>query len=101
MSLPKMNLTVVLKDTEEPLEVQAINPDLIRFETEQQKRGLRSSEDAPLTWMTFLAWAALTREGRYTKDWQEFKLTDCLQLDMPDADETVDPTQQRADSDSA
>lgn len=101
MALPKLEITVALADGQE-LEVTAINPDLIRYESEAKKRGLPlDSTQAPMTWMTFLAWAALTREKRYAKDWQEFKLTDCVGVSMEDDDAETDPTQPGPESDSA
>lgn len=57
-----------------------------------------NAQDAPLTWMGFLAWSAARRTGHIETSltWEEF-LTHCLSVERPDNDEeesaTADPTQ--------
>ena len=36
--------------------------------------------------MTYLAWAALKREGHYAGTWDEFKDSDCLEVESFDDD---------------
>ena len=105
-ALRNMVLTVTLKDSDGPVEVTAINPDMLRYEAEAIRRGWGSAKDRPFTFMTFLAWTALKREGRYAGEWKAFSETDCLSVDSDDDDdddddmgEPVDPTQLDRDTD--
>jgi hypothetical protein len=57
-----------------------------------------NAQDAPLTWMGFLAWSAARRTGAIEQSltWEQF-LAQCLSVERPDDDEeagkTADPTQ--------
>lgn len=102
MALPRQRMNVELANGD-VFELEAINPDLIRFETEGHKYGLSSDISvAPFTYMTFVAWAALKRLGKYDGDWPTFKTQDCLVLNPVDAEEAgdVDPTRQGPEPDS-
>lgn len=95
MPLPRQRIDVELANGEE-FELECINPDMLRFETEGHKYGLsREIQDAPFTYMTFVAWAALKRLGKYDGDWPTFKTRDCVVMVPIDADEAGDvpPTQ--------
>ena len=105
MSLPRLDFEVWLAGEEKPLEVTAINPDLIRYEREARKYGHPvDGRESPVIWQTFLAWAALIREGRYAQEWIRFRDTDCVGCEFADqSDEvpTVDPTPPAPESDSS
>ena len=64
------------------LEVQALNPDLIRFDRTAAKHGWPVATAAPFLWLTFLAWSALRRTGEIDKGmtWEEFSDTHALQV---------------------
>lgn len=83
------------------LEVEAANPDYIRWELTAAKERWpivsadaagQASVPAPILYMTFLAWAALTRTGQYAGKWAEFSETDC-QAVVAAEEHPVDPTQ--------
>jgi hypothetical protein len=95
MGLPRQQINVELANGD-VFELEIINPDRIRFETERTKWGLPSLEDGAFTYMTFLAWAALKRLGKYEGDWPTFKTADCVLLDPVDDEEAgeVPPTAQ-------
>lgn len=38
----------------------------------------------------FLCWSVLTRRGAYTKPFDQFNLTDCVTIDVPDTDDEDD-----------
>jgi hypothetical protein len=93
MGLARQQVKVELANGD-VFEVDCINPDRIRYETERTKWGLAPLEEAPFTYMTFIAWAALKRIGKYEGDWPTFKTSDCVvcePVDEEDAGE-VDPT---------
>lgn len=78
--------------------VQALNPDLIRWDRQAAKLGWPTAQAAPFLWMTFLAWSAARREGAIPADlsWETFGDTRCVQVrtitdEVGDLD-GVDPT---------
>lgn len=92
------------------LSVQAANPDYIRWELTAAKERWPIIETdaagnaqvrAPILYMTFLAWAALTRTGQYSGKWSDFQTTDCVQVVAAEDAEPVDPTQPEPDSGSS
>ena len=74
-------LEVVLDDGR-TLEVQALNPDLLRFDRTAAKHGWPAATAAPFLWLTFLAWAALRRTGQIEDaiTWEAFADTHALQV---------------------
>lgn len=65
MDTPKIaspRLSVVLDDGA-AFEVQTRSIDLIAYEREQARRKWPGPKEAPFSWLTFLAWSALRREG--------------------------------------
>lgn len=73
------------------LEVQTANPDLIRYERTAAKHRWPGMADQPITWLTFLAWAALRREAQLGPEvtWERF--SDELALFVERADTDDDP----------
>jgi hypothetical protein len=77
------------------------NPDFIRWELTAAKERWPIVEvsptgdarvAAPMLLNTFLAWAALSRQGDYAGKWDDFKNTDCMGVESVDETD-VDPTQ--------
>lgn len=62
------------------------NPDRVRWDMTAAKHGWPKFTDAAFLGMTFLAWAALKRTGKYSGTWEEFRDNDCVDIDMTDAD---------------
>jgi len=106
MPLRRIVMHVELEGVADPVTIEAINPDLLRVESEGPKYGIPNDpKGAPQTYMTCVAWAALKRLGMYTGTLMDFKNRDCLVLDVdnPAEDEpadAVDPTQSEAGTDS-
>lgn len=77
------------------LDVQTQNPDLIRWEKTQAKHGWPKAQDAPMTWLTFIAWAALRRESAIPAEltWETFSDTRCLGVQNLTADQDDDDDQ--------
>jgi hypothetical protein len=76
------------------LTVQTANPDLLLYERTAAKHKWRPMTEAPLTWITFLSWAALRREDQIPRDltWEAYSeqalhITDVSERD----DDTDDP----------
>lgn len=93
MGTPKLTtprIYVVMPDGAE-FTIQAVNDDLVAFERDQAKHQWPGPTDAPLSWMTYVAWHHLTHEGLLPmvplKDFHP------LQVSAPDDDQAdVDPT---------
>jgi hypothetical protein len=54
---------VVIRDGHEPLEVQTDNRDMILWETTRVKHRWPKFDEAPIMWLTFIAWGAARRTG--------------------------------------
>jgi len=74
-------LTVSMADGRE-LTVRVLNPDYLRWDRTAAKHGWPAMAKAPFTWLTFVAWAALRREGQIPEDvtWEAFSERECLQV---------------------
>jgi len=83
------------------LEVEVLNPDLVRWDMTAHKHKWPSMEEAPMLWATFVTWRAATRAGLTKATWDEWSNTECLGVDMTVAEEDVDPTQPGAGPASA
>jgi hypothetical protein len=73
-------------------EVQPIGPDQMLFEVTAVKHKFPEFTKAPVTWQTFLAWAASRREGLIpnTLTWDTFKTTHLYVQATTDADDDDD-----------
>ena len=89
----------VLMDDGAVFEVQAYNPDLIRWDETSKLHSWDAASQATL-WLTFVAWAALTREGQIPNmKWDEFK-TRALDVNpMTEQGTVMDPTNPEAEPD--
>lgn len=61
-------------------EESVLNPDRVRWDMAATRNGWPTFEKAPFLGLTYLAWAALKREGHYTGTWDEFKDRDCIDV---------------------
>lgn len=85
---------VVMRDGQPDLELQTNNADMIQwdFTRAKQKPPWPSFQEAPMLWMTFLAWCAARRTGAiettYTWDqWRHDVLEVAPQTDDDDSEE--------------
>lgn len=85
----------------EELTVQALLCDQVRAERELRQRGT-GVQDAPVMFVSVIAWAALAREGRIDVKFEEFsqRAIDVSRLAEQEAGD-VDPTQTAASNGSA
>jgi hypothetical protein len=98
LSTPRIH--VVLDDSA-VYDVQTHNPDLVAWDRERNQRKWPTAQDAPLMWLTYLAWRALKREGAVPSD-TTFDAFTLRTLEVSSAqDDEVDPTQQEATLDSS
>lgn len=82
-----LNVTVTIKGAE-PVDVAIINPDRIRWDMTRSKQKWPSFSDAPFLGTTFLAWAAMKREGLYSDTFESFRDRDALDIESwDDADD--------------
>ena len=49
-----------------------------------RSNGWPTFDKAPFLGMTYLAWASLKREGKYTGTWDDFKDRDCIEVESHD-----------------
>ena len=75
-------LVTVLMEDGTVHEVRVRNPDYLKWDRTAAKHGWPPMDKAPHTWLTFVAWAALRREGRIGDDitWEAFSERLCLQV---------------------
>ena len=74
-------VTVLLEDGQ-VLTAQVMNPDYLRWDRTAAKHGWPSMAKVPHTWLTFVSWSALRREGKLPQDvtWEDFSERMCLQV---------------------
>lgn len=65
-------------------EVAVLNPDRVRWDMAATRNGWPTFDKAPFLGMTYLAWASLKREGKYTGTWDDFKDRDCIEVESHD-----------------
>jgi hypothetical protein len=53
----------VIRDGQDPLEIQADNRDLVGWEQTRVKHKWPKFDEAPFKWLTYLAWSAARRSG--------------------------------------
>ena len=84
METPRLETprVVVTMDDGQVLTVQVYNPDYLRWDRTSAKHGWPTMDKAPHTWLTFVAWSALRREGQIGDDvtWEDFSERRCLQV---------------------
>lgn len=101
-ALANPRVHVVMADGSE-WDAQTLNPDLLRFEATATKHKWAGPSEAPMRWLTFLAWRAGIREGHIPSDllWEEFSENGprlAMAVSNP-ADRAADPTSPVADTD--
>jgi len=95
LSIPRIEVTL---DDGTTFEVQALNPDLIRWDRMAARQGWPAITSAPYLWMTFIAWSAAKREGAIPAEmsWETFGDERCIQVrnvaDELEGTDGVDPT---------
>ena len=100
MSSGQLALTVYLQDRD-AFTVETRLADHNIWDMTRAKHKWPTAQEAPLTWMGFIAWSAARRTGAIesTYTWEKF-LADCLSVERPDDEEedgaTADPTQPEA-----
>jgi len=65
--------------------LQTTNPDMILWERTRAKHKWPPFDEAPITWLTFLAWAAARRTKVIPPSvtWEQWQ-ADCLDVSSPD-----------------
>lgn len=86
-----LKLDVTLANGEQH-EATILNPDRVRWDMAATRNGWPTFEKAPFLGMTYLAWASLKRENKYSGTWDEFKETDCLEVESRDEELEDDVT---------
>jgi hypothetical protein len=87
---------VVFTNGREPLEIQADNRDLVRWEKTRIRHKWPKFDEAPFQWLTFISWSAASRAGTETgtfETWENGVLSVRDMSSMEDAeDELGTPT---------
>lgn len=72
--------------------VQTDNRDAVRFDVMRPRKSWPGSQEAPMLWMTILAWSAIKRSGATTATVEDY-LEKIVQIEPIDEDgNAVDPT---------
>ena len=74
------------------LTVQTDNRDAVQWDIVRARKEWPAGQDAPMLWMTFLAWSALHRTGQIKTEKVEEFIARCVNVTKPESVE-VDPTQ--------
>jgi hypothetical protein len=90
--------TVTMADQDEPLIVQTLLCDQVRAERELRQRGT-GVQDAPVMFVSAIAWAALAREGRIGVKFDEF-INQTIDVSKDEGAGDVDPTRPTVSNDS-
>lgn len=53
--------------------IQTDNRDAVRWDRARGQKGWPAGSDAPLLWLTFLAWAAAKRQGLFAGSYEDFE----------------------------
>lgn len=100
---PRIRVTVENRDgTASEYTVQTDNRDLVRWDLTRSRKQWPDPGAAAFLWLTFLAWAALTRSGETEDKFEDFAER-CINVRTVDADDndlepgevdglTADPT---------
>lgn len=84
-------VTVTLKDRSRVTE-EILNPDRVRWDMTSAKQKWPKFSDAPFLGMTFFAFAAFKRTGKYDGTWEDWFNYDCL--DVEPTDEEGNPVEE-------
>ena len=84
--LSRIHYRVTLADGEQ-LDAHVLNTDLLRWDRTAAKHGWAKFDSIPMTFATFLAWAALRRTGRIGESvtWEAFSDELCADVMAIDA----------------
>lgn len=98
MAVSKLIVRATLDGVKEPIEVATDNRDTVRWDLERHQKNWPAAQDAPVLWMTFVAWAAAARSGKTTLKWAEWQQR-CTDISKVES-EAVDPFPQESDTES-
>lgn len=88
--MKRIEVTVELNDGSTH-DLAIANPSLVAWDRTRATRKWPKVDDAPILWMTFIAWHHMKAHGLVDCDYTEFEETLCVNVDGgDDADE--DPT---------
>lgn len=92
MALKTPVLAVILDQPDaDPITVATDNRDMVRWDLTRGPRKWPTQTEAPMLWLTFLAWAALKRTGQTADEFDVFN-DRCLGAEIV-AQAIVDPTE--------
>ena len=103
LTTPRLEVTL---DDGRVLIVQTANPDMLAYDRTASKHGWPALNKAPILYLTFVAWAALRRQGVIDKSmtWDAFSERHALEVraapadgDQPEGETTQDPTPEALD----
>lgn len=93
MKMPKLKtpiIEIVLENTDgtyTEATVQTDNRDCVRWDLTRPRRQWPATQEAPILWCTFLAWAAMVRGGDTTEEFDAFQGR-CLQANARKNEDT-------------
>ena len=93
LAAPRIRVALEQPATDELLEIdlQTDNRDLVLWDATRARRNWPKGPDAPMLWMTFLAWAALHRTGEISEDFDAFNNRCVAIVPLDTAGDEVEP----------
>lgn len=86
MTAPKI---LVVLDNDNEYTVQTDNRDMVRFDLMRGRKQWPTMQEAPMLWLTFLAWSALSREKELPGADVDKELDRILSVDVVDDEGNV------------
>ena len=101
MSRKLPTVTVELEDGTVLADLVTDNRDAVRWDVHRANKRWPATGDAPMLWLTFLAWAAANRTGRTLLTFEAWNdQTIAVNVHEDDDQGDVDPTQPAAESEA-
>ena len=80
---------LVVLDNENEYTIQTDNRDIVRFDLMRSRKNWPTMQEAPMLWLTVLAWSALSREGELEGKDAEAELDRILSVEVVDDEGNV------------
>lgn len=74
-------------------DLEVANPSLVAWDRHRARHKWPTTEEAPILWMTFIAWHHMKARGLIACDYADFEEKRCLSVDGGEEEVEQDPTQ--------
>lgn len=92
MPLQRVELDVEIADADDPNvttehHLKIANTSLVAWDRIRASNGWPAATDAPILWMTYLAWHHMKAAGLIDCKYAEFESTRCVAIESPDGED--------------